>query len=208
MSIEIVDWLNASVVVVGSGLLATEEEIRSFAAKTSEEVHYGSLQIANGTEVTARLEIRKEQITVDRNPERVSVVKEYPDGSWERLAEIVTFSLQSSNNLDLTARGYNVSLVFDPNQNATAEEYIVSEIFAVLAIPNWKFSGGQATLRFQDANLQGVWTVKIAPRVGRNARRVFLDLNLHLPGTIEIGEVSGYIESARDGALSFLETLK
>ena len=208
MSIEIVDWLNASVVVVGSGLLATTEEIQSFAVRTSQEVQYGSLQGPDGMEVTARIEVRKEQVTVERNPERVSIIKEYPDGSWERLAEIATFVLESSTNPDLTARGYNVALVFDQHQRATAEEYIVSEIFAALAVPGWKFSGGQATLRFQDANLQGVWTVKIEPRISTNARRVFIDLNLHLPGAIEIGEVSGYVESARVGALSFLEALK
>ena len=207
MGVKVVDWLNASVVVVGSGLLATREEIQSFAVRTSQEVQWGRIQATDGTEV-ASIEVRKEQITVERSPERIIILKEYPDGCWGRLAEIAAFVLESSREQALTARGYNVSLVFDQQQRETAGEYIASEVFAALAVPGWELRGGQATLRFRDVSSRGAWTVKIEPRVGRNPSRVFMDLNLHLPGILDINEIRGYVEAARDGALSFLGVLK
>lgn len=209
MNVEIVDWLNASVVIVGSGLLETEKEIRSFADRTSpQEVRHNYLRDPDGTKLTAQLEIRKERVTIEGSNERVAIVKEYPDDGWERLADIATFVLESSANPVLTARGYNVALVFGSQQRVTADEYIVSNILASLAVPGWNLSGGLATLRFKDENRQGVWTVKIEPRVGSNDRRVFMDLNLHLPGAIELDEIRGYVDYARSGALSFLESLK
>ena len=212
MSVEIVDWLNASVVVVGSGLLATEEEIKSFSAKTSREVRYISQQGPDGTEVNARLEIMREKIHVDRNPERVAITKEYPDPSlnesWDRLVEVATLVLDSSSSPNMTARGYNVALVFDQDRMATADEFIGSNIFSVLGIPKWTLIGGQAALRFRDADLQGIWTVRIEPRVGTNPHRVFLALNLHLDGPMEEGEIRRYLNAARAGAISFLEVLR
>ncbi len=209
MNVEIVDWLNASVVIVGSGLLETETEIRSFADRTSpQEVRYNSLQGPDGTKLTAQLEIRKERVTIEGSNERVAIVKEYPDGGWERLADIATFVLESSANPVLTARGYNVALVFGSQHGVTADEYIVSNIFTSLTVPGWNFSGGSATLRFKDESRQGVWTVKIEPRVGSNKRRVFMDLNLHLPGAIELDEIHGYVDYVRSGVLSFLESLE
>ena len=208
MAVEIVEHLSANVVLLGTGLLSSEEEVKSFGANFPQEVHYEIFQNVDGTRAN-RVSIRRENITIELVPGQSIINKGYPSGDdWQRLAEVASLAICESSKLDLRARGYNYHLVIDQSVKPTAYEYITTQVVKPLTIPGWQPIGGLTELRFLDDGKRQ-WNVKIEPRLrDDNTSKLFLHFNLHMPGPPEESEVDRYVGLVRDEALAFLEQLK
>ena len=208
MAVEVIERLSISVVLLGDGLLSSDEEIKSFGDRFSQEVHHEVFQNIGGIKAS-RVSIRREKITIEFMPGQSIITKEYPsDEDWLKFSEVAETAIEESKNLVLNARSYNFILVIDQKVKPTAYEYITAQVVTPLLIPGWMPTGGSTELRFLDTAGRR-WNVKIEPRLGdENTSKLFLHFNLHMPGPPEENEVGKYIDLVRNEAGAFLEQLK
>ena len=208
MAGKITEWLNASVVLIGRGLLASDEELHAFGNQIQGEVRIQTLMNPDDSPGLRRIVISKHRVTVDTIAERSSILREHPDEDWPRLAEISRLALEASNNLEIDAYGYNVALVYEQDSASTAYEYIADRVLRAPDIAGWSLRGGTAELRFYDDD-ERRWTVSVAPRFEQeNTRRLYFSLNLHVGGTaLGADEVKSQLDSVRDQAILFVEAL-
>ena len=210
MAVEVIERLSVSVVLVGDGLLSSDEEIKSFADSFSQEVHHELFQNIGGIGSlrASRVSIRRENITIELMPGQSTISKEYPsDDDWQTFAEAASRAIAESKSLSVNARGYNFNLVADQKVKPTAYEYITTQVVTPLLIPGWRPTGGSTQLRFMDEENRR-WSVKIEPRLGdEDTSKLFLHFHLHLPGSPEGDEVGRYVELMRSRARAFLEQL-
>ena len=148
MGFKVTEWLVANIVMIGPGLLASEEEIHTFGQHIPHQVRLQTMTNPDNRPIANRIEIPKDRIVIEMVPDRSSIEKEYPDENWTRLAEVARFAIEASKNLEIKAHGYNFSLVYQQESAPTAYEYIAARFIRPQEVLDWNLTGGSAELCF------------------------------------------------------------
>ena len=185
MAVKNVDVLQANLVLVGIGLINTQEEITAFRRAVETEVL--SVEAGVGTEVVNRFHtLNRDRIGVSRVGDRTTINREYPEqAGLERLAMVARTAIDVTNPTgdQLRALGYNVELVYEPDPQEDAIRYLAERLFMpnVLQDEGSRLIGGAARLYFEKGG-RG-WQVTLEPRLNdEETNRIFASLNLHCPG--------------------------
>ena len=219
MPIEIQDYLNASLVLVGGNLINTDGERASFKHSMDAEIVYsdGSLDQDLSSPMVPvqavpirKLEISRDRVVVEVIPSRGSTIKqEYPSTDLSVLAKTATIAIRSTKEIgDITAHGYNVELVYDQTSEPLAVTYIANRVFATLPrIGGWEPSAGTANIRFRDESNR-TWNVAIEPRFNDDStRKIFFRLNLHFVGGPNVDDIGELFRLVLDKANEFVSVL-
>ena len=184
------DVLEANLVLVGTGLLSQPEEKAAFANQSGTEVRAtsgvtlvesGSPQASNNIEV---LTLERDRITLELSQPRSVIKMRYPSKeSLSRLAEIIDLASANTKLEGALPRafGYNIDIVYSPEQSANASSYIGNRIFAstTLACAGINVVGGMGTIEFESGRNR--WKVKLEPRFqDEDSTKVYMSLNLHI----------------------------
>jgi len=191
MAIQILEVLSVNVVLVGSELLKTPEEIAACGAAIDREIH---TQDGAFIDVTLKgisspgkiLRLPRDRIIMEISPIRSKVTKEYPSSidDVSYVARIFACALASAIDRDLavTAYGFNIAMIFSSDSsNEGALSYLGQKIFTrpVFAPNQWHSIGAQGKWIFQDGDRQ--WTLTFEPRLqDPSTSKIFLDINLHI----------------------------
>lgn len=206
MSVDITDWLSASFVLVGPGLLSSENEIRSFSSKVSSEI---AVESPFGPEAgpLRRIVLNRDRISIDLLSQRSEIKQEYPPDDPTKLVEVTVAALQDSANKEgITAHGYSVEFVYNQNSYPTAYQYIAKKLVS-LSEPGRNVLGASVQLRLED-NDEGVWNIDIQPRFRRDdTSKVYCSVNLHVAIPPDVDSVHTCFANTRDKAIAFIKEL-
>ena len=207
MSVEITDWISASLVLVGSGLLSSEDEIRSFSSQISSEIAVESPFGSEGG-LLRRIVVNKDRIAIDLLSQRGSIKQEYPPDDPSKLVEIAAAALQHSENKEgITAHGYNVELVYNQESYPTAYEYIANKLLMSFSRPSRNVLGASVQLRLEDNDAR-MWNIDIQPRFRRDdTNKVYCSVNLHIAGPPDVDGIHTCLADTRAKAKTFIEEL-
>ena len=189
MAVTMTDVLKANFVLVGFGLLNTQNELTAFQkAANADVVPAGSSVIVgpptNAAESGRLLSINRDRITLELFPSRSVITRDYPlEQDLDRLAEVADYAVTNTGSgvQQLRAFGYNIEMVYDQDSEQTAYRYISERLFSgdILGEKGWHLAGGAATLIFEEDTKR--WSIKFEPRFRDfAATKVFLGLNLHI----------------------------
>ena len=180
------DGLQASIVMLGVGVLNEPAEIEQFKALVESEVSVGgSIPLSSQTvpgETGRTFGLSKDRIVAESSSGRTSITKEYPlEGDLDRLAHVAHYALEvTAAKVDSPqAIGYNLHVVYDQGLYATAEEYI-GRLFArdIPCDEGWRLVGGSGQVVFSEGPDR--WSIGLQSRLQeRNTTKVFLAANLH-----------------------------
>lgn len=223
MAVSFQDTLLANVVFVRAGLLMRPEEQRAFARHVATDVRVeglltGSVTIGNvpqpavqevGTTQGYLLIIPRDRITIECQPERTIISREYPTfGDLDLVAQMAENAIQFTDlgGSRPTAYGFNMELVYGQDSGDPSDLYLAKRLYPHESLgSDWEISGGTGNLVFLSP--EGTWTVHAERRANDpDNNRVFLRLNLHVnqsefPGRDEVSASLKKIwEQARDFA--------
>ena len=201
MAVEVHTVFKINLVLVGLGLLNTEEDTNKFIRATGSEAAisvFGAIQGATALpEQGRRMEFHLDRILVDLLPNLTKIEKAYPtskSADIDRLSEFIELAIENTdlNGATPTAFGYNIELAYDQTSGGAASAYLGKRLFSDSSwgMPGWDLVGGSGRMIFDSAS--GRWTVILEPRFqDAETPRLFLNLNLHkadsyLPTTEEI----------------------
>ena len=181
MAVEILDILQANLVLVGIGLINTQEEIAAFRQAVGTEVM--SVEAGIGSEVINRAHtLNRDRIALSRVADRTTISREYPEqASLERLATVARTAIDVTHPTgdQLRAFGYNVELVYEPDPQETAIRYLAERLFIpnILRDKGASLTGGAARLFFEKDGR--TWQATLEPRLNdEETNRIFATLNL------------------------------
>lgn len=219
MPIEIQDYLNANLVLVGGSLLNSDDERSSFRQSMDAEIVFSDGAFAHDLPsplaplqaVPARkLQISRHRVEVEVIPSMRSIIKqEYPSDDMSVLAKTATVAISSTREIgEITAHGYNIELVYDQTSEPRAVTYIANRVFAALPrIEGWRPTAGTAAIRFRDST-DNTWNVTIEPRLNEDTtRKVFFRLNLHFSGGPDPEDIGKSFRLVLDRAKEFVTVL-
>lgn len=183
MAVKILDILQANLVLVGIGLINTQEEIAAFHQAVETEVL--SVEAGVGSEVVTNRAhtLNRDRIALSRIADRMTISREYPEqASLERLATVARTAIDVTHPTgdQLRAFGYNVELVYEPDPQENAIRYLAERLFVpnVLRDEGASLTGGAARLFFEKDGRR--WQSTLEPRLNDEAtNRIFATLNLH-----------------------------
>ncbi len=208
MSIEVTDCLSASVVVVGVGLLGSEQELKSFSDSIPTEIVVENRLGPEGS-LGRRLQFNKDRILIEITPQRSSIRQEYPSDDLSILAGVAGNAIKHTTNVqDIRAHGYNVDLVYAQNSAISASSYIAKRMFSTFPKNEaWKVIGGHAGLRFQ-SNDGRMWIADIEPRFRQDdTNKIYFRLNLHVQGRPDTDTIHDLLRRTRHEAEGFVARL-
>lgn len=188
---ETAEVLKINLVLVGVDLLNGGEDAIKFrrAVGTDVVVAEGGPILGVPVSIPAlgrTFALNKDRITLSLSPPRSVIERDYPDyDDLERLADVAYIAITTSaipGEIQPQALGYNIELVYEPDVNEPASEYLAERLFASKvpgANEQWKLVGGSGKLRFEGEGK--VWRVAIEPRFNdENDPRVFFTMNMHI----------------------------
>lgn len=197
------DVVSVNIVMVGFPPFDMQENFDAFRRAVGPDLQIaGAGLIANPLpgipEPGIQLTLNRDRISIDLSPSRSIINRDYPSREdLGRLAEVigkfVTYSTYDYSNPQTF--GINIRLIFDPESETSAFEYLASRLFDVepLGRTDWRFIGGSGRLIFDEDGRR--WTISLEPRFSDfEETRVFVDSNLHLygqplPEETEIGDL-------------------
>ena len=209
--------LKANIVLVGVGLLGTQESLDAFSGSVdSDIVPAGAGLITNvpaGTlEPGYALSLNRERITLELSPSRSAINRDYPSGKNDlcTLAEIAGLAIESTSPDTARAVGYNIELIYDQDSGTPASQYLAQRLFNadLISSDTWRLVGGAGRIIFDENGHS--WRISIEPRFNdETSSRVFLSLNLHIgkDHLPEEREIEQYLRSAWDQAHNFADLL-
>ena len=185
MAIKIIDVLQANLVLVGVGLINTQDEVAAFRRDVGTEVL--STEAGLGGELVNRSHnLNRDRIGITRVSDRTTIVREYPqkDG-LDRLATVARSAIDVTEEPgdELRAFGYNIEIVYEPDPTQFASQYLADRLFVpnVLQDQRATLLGGAARIYFQKNGLG--WQLNLEPRLNEEqTNSIFASLNLHYPG--------------------------
>ncbi len=184
MAVKIQDVLKMDIVLVGVGLLRTQQSLDAFLDSVSKEGVVEPLNVGPNIQVPGiRIAFNRDRISVVLSQGRSIVVQEYPDLSGlNQLAEIVKTAIDHTPPSEevLVAVGFNVDLVYDQESGMAASAYIAERLLTEHAFKSggWQLTAG-ANRTVIDANGPRI-TQSVAPRFNdASTTKIFASLNLH-----------------------------
>ena len=214
MVAKIEDILQVNLVIVGLRLVNTQEETQAFRREVGTEIT--TAEAGMGQEVISRTHtLNRDRISVVSNPDRTTVAREYPDdGDIRKLASVAGAAVKVTDlsEQQLRAFGYNLELVFEPDPQERALQYLAIRLFRADLLDNEETNllGGSGKLFF---NKHGyLWQAALEPRLNDlNTTRVFLGLNLHReetdPTVLPEEEIMGSLTLLSAEARSLVEKI-
>ena len=207
MSVEIIDWMSASLVLLGPGLLASDEEVSSFASAYSPEIEVGQVIAESGA--GRRLALNRDRISIDLFPQRSVIKQDYPPpNDLSRFTEAILNATQISCDISgIRAHGYNVEFLFTQTEYPTVYEYIAKKVLTGFRAPDGNIVGAMVQFRFRDADGQ-MWNIDIQPRLRKDdATAGYCSVNLHLPSPPDLSKTVIFIAAVHEKAKSFVAEL-
>ena len=184
MAVKIQDVLKVDVVLVGVGLLRTQQSLDAFLATVGKEAVVEPLNAGPNIQVPGiRIAFNRERISVVLSQGRSIIVQEYPDWSGlNQLAEIAKTAIDHTppSEEQLVAVGFNIELVYDQDSDMTSSSYIASRLLSPKALNSagWQLTAG-ANRTIIDANGLRI-NQSVAPRFNdESTTKIFVSLNLH-----------------------------
>ena len=212
------DVISVNIVLLGFPPFSSEEEFEAFRSAVGAEIQIavGGLTANPPTgipEPGVQLTLNRDRITINFSTSRSIINRDYPSREdLGRLSEVIGNFLSnstygSSNPQDF---GVNIRLVFDPESEISAYEYLASRLFNVdsLGSEGWRFIGGAGKLIFDEDGRR--WTISLEPRFNNYEEpRVFLDSNLHVYGQPlpEEAEIGNLLKEVWDEVHKFVDRL-
>ena len=182
--------LNASMVFAGIELMTGPNARDALARVANTEVigtDVGFSVTAGGApQPSRRLILQRDRISLDISSARSAVSMEYPPRDFSLLSEVINCAIENTRfeGQHLTAHGYNLMLLLEPELTQPAAEYIGNHLFASrhFGRENWRLAGGLGTLYFIDGTRRWALNVEPRPRDDMQSNRLFMSVNLHVPG--------------------------
>ena len=219
------DILNVSVVFAGVELMNMPDARGNLSSALNdaeiltEEVGF-SLPVVEGAPSAARRYVlERDRISIEVTTGRSSIQKDYPSPTtpsddFDRLAEIVTHALINTDfeEQELSAYGYNMVIVFNPDWQQPAIQYLGEHLFSPTAYikDGWQREGGYGSLLFTDDQKRR-WTFLLEPRPRNNttSKRLYIAVNLHIPDTEPPNQesISGALDESLRNSTDFVEQL-
>ena len=182
MAVTIRDVLQTNLILVGVSLINTPEEHAAFRKDVGTEVVRA--EIGLGQEVIERTHtLNRDRITVTESSGRSVITREYPaDSDLERLAQVAGMAIANTDldGQELQAFGYNIELVYEPDSEELAIQYLADRLFMphLLQDEGWQLFGGTGRLFFQKGGQP--WQARLEPRFNDDTTTsIFASLNLH-----------------------------
>ena len=184
------DILNASIVFAGVELMNRQDAQSALGGVANTEVvgmDVGFSVTAGGTpEPTRRLTLQRDRISLDIASTRSTVSMEYPPRDFSLLSRVICCAVESTNlqGQELTAHGYNMTLVLAPELTRPAVEYIGDHLFESrnFGRDEWELAGGLGTLYFDEGDRRWTFNIEPRPRNDMRSRKLFMSVNLHVLG--------------------------
>ena len=180
------DVLNASIVFLGMELMNTPEASRNLENAVNGDVlgmDVGIAVTAGGApEPSRRIVLPRDRIAIEIASARSSVVAEYPQPDFIRMAGIVACALENTEIEEQQATfGYNMTLVLSPELEGTAVKHIGDHLFSATSFgrEDWQRVGGLGTLYFLDGHRRWTFSIEPRPRDDAQSKRFFMSINLH-----------------------------
>ena len=193
-----VDVLNVSIVFLGVALMNKSDARQGLAEATRADVvqvetgisinAMGSMPVAP-PELTRRYVLNRDRINVETSPTRSSVTKEYvsqssPSEDFVRLAQVFAIARENTamQGQQLTAYGYNMTIVFTPEMARPAAAFLGDHLFVSqgLVPEEWGLMGGLGSLYFYDGSRRWTFNIESRPRDDYQSRRFFMSVNVHV----------------------------
>ena len=214
MAISGIETIDYSLVLVGSELLKTREELIAIFENVDTEM---TLSVDSESDNPSReLQIPKDRIKITSMASipRTKIQMDYPDSdqNLDRFAEISSLSISCSENAgQLRALGYNVSLIYSQDSAPSAQEYL-SRLFKMPVHSQWDLHGGSCTLEFRESGQAENRQVNLVlePRgKDRTTPKVYANLNIHLeaPELPTREEIKSNISRARDAICEYIHLI-
>ena len=211
------DVLNASMVFMDVELM-NKPDARSKLAEAANGEVIGvdlglSLTLGGAPEPSRRFVLQRERISLEVTPGRSSVAMEYSPRDFTQIAEIVTSAIENTEfeGQQLSAYGYNMMLVIDPNLGTSAVEHLGKYLFASTKFgrEGWERAGGLGILYFSDGDRRWTFNVEPRPRDDVESNKLFMSMNLHLTRTVmpAEGAIVDTFTEMLDEAVRFTEQL-
>ena len=201
MTVKIQDILKVDVVLVGIGLLRTQQSLDAFLDSVGKEAVVEPLNVGPNIPVPGiRIAFNRDRISVVLSYGRSVIVQEYPDQSGlHQLADIVQTAINYTPASDeiLVAVGFNIELVYDQESGMTASDYIADRLLSgdACKVGGWQLTAGANRTVIQ-ANGPRI-TQSVAPRFNdASTTKLFVSLNLHTE-TNQIPDHSEIVASLR-----------
>ena len=183
MEVKIEDVLKIDVVLVGVGLLRTQESLDAFLASVGQEAVVEPVNAIPTPGI--RIAFNRERISIVLSQGRSIIAKDYPALSeLDQLADVATAAIAHSPISDerLQAIGFNVEIVYNQFSGSTASEYISERLLStdVLNSDGWRLTVGAS----KTSSAQNGQTINqsVAPRFNDpTTTKIFASLNLHSP---------------------------
>ncbi len=179
------ETIKANIVLLGLGLLPTEDDLRLFTGMTDGDVRVEAgllLGPAQPQNASRRITLDRERITLELSSERSLIQQDYPPtpdlSALVQVIERAIFNTPSTEGV--RAFGFNLDLVYETPSREPASRYIATHLFPKTFALNegWNMIGGSTKLSFQQDSI--TWNADIAPRFeDATTDRVFFHLNLH-----------------------------
>lgn len=182
MTVKIQDVLKADIVLLGVGLLRTQQGLDTFLKSVGKEAVIEPLN--PGTQPAGiRIAFNRERISVMLSPGRSIIAKDYPELSeLDQLADIAIAAIDHTHDSDerLVAVGFNVEVVYDQDSGMTASAYISERLLSDHAFKSdgWQLTVGANRTSVEPNGLS--INQSVAPRFNDvTSTKVFTSLNLH-----------------------------
>lgn len=211
MDVRKAERLKVNLVLIGKGLLASDEEFHSFANKVEGEVQLRNLASLPQADAPRKIiAASKQRVAIIVQDNRASIEREYPDyEDLPNFAKFILYAIEDSKDLRVHSHGYNVEITCKQTSFPTAYQFVADRVLKSPDMPGWNLrEGGTASLRFFDEEDRR-WTVEIAPRFNlEDTDVVYLSFNLHLQGAPNPDEIESQLELVWKRSSLFLEVLK
>ena len=209
--------LSTSFVVVGVKLLSEPEQAQEFGRRADA----GEILIsaaASPVEVARTIRLDQVRMEVMTSENRTMVKKEYPSSLEDvsRLVNAIEVALNASElqeQAPVTALGYNIEVVYEPNAPDPVSDYIGRRMFSKVSScfigkDGWKLRGVSGAVAFEGENGER-YNLTIEPRLRElDSPRAFLSINHHVPSNTlpSIKEIQVLLEDVWNTADRFIDS--
>lgn len=191
MAVEACDVLRVTIVLLGSRLVPTQEELAKFQTTLGGEVIPGSksvnLELTTGEQsVTDVFKIERDRVSIELSQDRSQIAREYPQKSdLSRIAEIASTAISCTiTEPIISSYGANIELLYGQDSNPSAFGYLGQRLFKEYLHSDGEsnttlIGGGSASFSMRRENQTSNFTIE--PRFrDKTTAKVFLSLNLHV----------------------------